>query len=312
MLSRVRRFGTTPWQASLDEARRLVGDAAAGVPTASSQLMREDLSLLRRHMSRLVRTRHPILKTLSTFYFQSGEAVQGKGLRPLMVLLMARACSDLRGTAASTNTRGPFVQRETSASNSHPSESPSSESPTSESLSTSSASRDMSSSDTSYSSALNLKTKALIEKLGFRPRGDIGERESEDDAFADVVLGERGITQKQAAIAAITEMIHTATLLHDDVIDEADTRRNAASINAAYGNKLAILGGDYLLSRASVGLARLQNTRAVDLLAQVIADLVEGEVMQMRAPSVASQFDLDYYLEKCKHEMQGRSTFISP
>jgi hypothetical protein len=54
-------------------------------------------------------------------------------------------------------------------------------------------------------------------------------------------------------------MIHTASLLHDDVIDVADTRRGVRSVNFVFGNKLAILAGDFLLARASVSLARLRN-----------------------------------------------------
>ena len=54
-------------------------------------------------------------------------------------------------------------------------------------------------------------------------------------------------------------MIHTASLLHDDVIDMADTRRGMNSVNFVFGNKLAILAGDFLLARASVSLARLRN-----------------------------------------------------
>jgi len=54
-------------------------------------------------------------------------------------------------------------------------------------------------------------------------------------------------------------MIHTASLFHDDVIDKATTRRNVSAVNQVFGNKLAILGGDFLLSRASVSLARLRN-----------------------------------------------------
>ena len=56
-------------------------------------------------------------------------------------------------------------------------------------------------------------------------------------------------------------MIHTASLFHDDVIDKADSRRGVESVNRAYGNKLAILAGDFLLARASVALARLRNER---------------------------------------------------
>ncbi|KAJ0014925.1 hypothetical protein Pint_20671 [Pistacia integerrima] len=65
---------------------------------------------------------------------------------------------------------------------------------------------------------------------------------------------------RQQCIAEITEMIHVASLLHDDVLDDADTRRGIGSLNLVMGNKLAVLAGDFLLSRACVALASLKNT----------------------------------------------------
>lgn len=78
-------------------------------------------------------------------------------------------------------------------------------------------------------------------------------------------------------------MIHVASLLHDDVIDASDQRRGEPSAPSAFGNKLSILSGDFLLGRASVALARLGSREVVELLATVIANLVEGEVLQLRA-----------------------------
>lgn len=78
-------------------------------------------------------------------------------------------------------------------------------------------------------------------------------------------------------------MIHTASLLHDDVIDMADVRRGVGSVNRVFGNKLAVLAGDFLLARASVCLARLRNVEVIELLSTVIEHLVRGEVMQMQA-----------------------------
>lgn len=101
----------------------------------------------------------------------------------------------------------------------------------------------------------------------------------------------------QRRLAEITEMIHTASLFHDDVIDKATTRRNVSSVNQVFGNKLAILGGDFLLSRASVSLARLRNLEVVELLSVVIEHLVKGEIMQMK-PSSSGRSQLEYYLKK--------------
>ena len=98
---------------------------------------------------------------------------------------------------------------------------------------------------------------------------------------SDLIL-DNDILPTQRRLAEITELIHTASLLHDDVIDLAQTRRGQPSGNERYGNKMAILAGDFLLARACVGLARLRNVEVVELLATVISNLVEGEFMQLR------------------------------
>lgn len=90
------------------------------------------------------------------------------------------------------------------------------------------------------------------------------------------------ILPSQRRLAEITEMIHVASLLHDDVIDVAATRRSSPSAPAAFGNKLSILGGDFLLARASLYLSRLGSNEVVELVASVLANLVEGEVMQVK------------------------------
>lgn len=96
-----------------------------------------------------------------------------------------------------------------------------------------------------------------------------------------------------------SEMIHTASLLHDDVIDEADTRRGVPSVNKVFGAKLAILAGDFLLARSSVCLARLRNLEAVELMSTVIEHLVKGEVMQMKnADGRDGITPFEYYLRK--------------
>lgn len=86
----------------------------------------------------------------------------------------------------------------------------------------------------------------------------------------------------QIRLAEITELIHAASLLHDDVIDVADTRRGTLTVNSMFGNQLAVLAGDFLLARASVALARLRDCEVVELLSTVIEHLVRGEVIQMR------------------------------
>jgi hexaprenyl-diphosphate synthase len=108
----------------------------------------------------------------------------------------------------------------------------------------------------------------------------------------------------QRRLAEITELIHTASLLHDDVIDHSVSRRGAPSANLEFGNKMAVLAGDFLLGRASVALARLRNAEVIELLATVIANLVEGEFMQLKNTARDesnpkwSEDTISYYLQK--------------
>lgn len=106
-----------------------------------------------------------------------------------------------------------------------------------------------------------------------------------------------GLRARQQSVAKITEMIHVASLLHDDVLDDADKRRGVESLNFIMGNKLAVLAGDFLLSKACVALADLKNTEVVGLLAKVVENLVTGETMQMASTSEQRR-SMEYYLEK--------------
>ncbi|KAJ8761236.1 hypothetical protein K2173_001292 [Erythroxylum novogranatense] len=113
-------------------------------------------------------------------------------------------------------------------------------------------------------------------------------------------LGKNSMTElrtRQQRIAEITEMIHVASLLHDDVLDDADTRRGIGSLNFVMGNKVAVLAGDFLLSRACVALAALKNTEVVSLLATVVEHLVTGETMQMTTTS-EQRCSMEYYMQK--------------
>ncbi|KAM0841847.1 hypothetical protein ACQ4PT_058737 [Festuca glaucescens] len=102
---------------------------------------------------------------------------------------------------------------------------------------------------------------------------------------------------RQQNIAEITEMIHVASLLHDDVLDDADTRRGVTSLNCIMGNKLSVLAGDFLLSRACVALAALGNTEVVSLMATAVEHLVTGETMQI-STSREQRRSMEYYLQK--------------
>ena len=87
--------------------------------------------------------------------------------------------------------------------------------------------------------------------------------------------------QDHIAAAAIIEFIHTATLLHDDVIDESELRRGRETANAVWGNAASVLVGDYLYSRAFQMMVELQNMDVMQLMANTTNAIAEGEVMQL-------------------------------
>ncbi len=88
------------------------------------------------------------------------------------------------------------------------------------------------------------------------------------------------ITPRHRRLAEITEMIHTASLVHDDVVDESEKRRGVPTVHSLFGNRVAILAGDFLFAQASWYLANLNNLDVVKLLSEVIMDLATGEIQQ--------------------------------
>lgn len=110
-------------------------------------------------------------------------------------------------------------------------------------------------------------------------------------------LPNQEITVKHRRLAEITEMIHTASLVHDDVIDEAEVRRGVPTVHSSFGNRIAVLAGDFLFAQSSWYLANLDNLAVVKLLSQVIMDLAEGEIQQ-GLNRFDTSLSIDAYLEK--------------
>ena len=106
--------------------------------------------------------------------------------------------------------------------------------------------------------------------------------------------GYRG--EARFTVAAVIEFIHTATLLHDDVVDESRLRRGRQTANAAFGNAAAVLVGDFLYSRAFQMMVELGNMRVMQVLAEATNAIAAGEVMQLMA-SRDPEVDEARYLE---------------
>jgi len=107
-------------------------------------------------------------------------------------------------------------------------------------------------------------------------------------------LGYRG--EARLALAAVVEFIHTATLLHDDVVDESNLRRGRRTANAAFGNAAAVLVGDFLYSRAFQMMVEVDDMRVMRVLAEATNTIAAGEVMQLMG-SHDPEVDEARYLE---------------
>jgi octaprenyl-diphosphate synthase len=107
-------------------------------------------------------------------------------------------------------------------------------------------------------------------------------------------LGYRG--EARLALAAVVEFIHTATLLHDDVVDESQLRRGMRTANAAFGNAAAVLVGDFLYSRAFQMMVEVDDMRVMRVLADATNTIAAGEVMQLMG-SHDPEVDEARYLE---------------
>ncbi len=96
------------------------------------------------------------------------------------------------------------------------------------------------------------------------------------------------------SIAAIIEFIHTATLLHDDVVDESNMRRGKETANALFGNSASVLVGDFLYTRSFQMMVKLNNMRVMDILSEATNIVAEGEVLQLMNCNDASTTEESY------------------
>nr|WDB00670.1 prenyl transferase [Cavernulicola chilensis] len=101
----------------------------------------------------------------------------------------------------------------------------------------------------------------------------------------------------QRRLAEITEIIHTASLIHDDIIDECNFRRGIPTVHKNYSPKIAVLAGDFLFAQSSWYLANLDNLEVVKVISKVIADFAEGEIQQ-GTTQFSTQVSIQKYLEK--------------
>jgi octaprenyl-diphosphate synthase len=121
---------------------------------------------------------------------------------------------------------------------------------------------------------------ALVNQIGHYIVGSGGKRiRPRLLLMVAAALGHEG--PRAHTLAAVVEFIHTATLLHDDVVDESNLRRGRQTANAMFGNAAAVLVGDFLYSRAFQMMVSVQSMSVLDILANATNVIAEGEVLQL-------------------------------
>ena len=120
----------------------------------------------------------------------------------------------------------------------------------------------------------------LINQLGYYIVSGGGKRIRPMIAIlAARAVGYQG--NAHVTIAALIEFIHTATLLHDDVVDESDMRRGKATANAAFGNAASVLVGDFIYTRAFQMMTSLGSLKVLEVMSEAVNVIAEGEVLQL-------------------------------
>ncbi|ODV87527.1 hypothetical protein CANARDRAFT_174567 [[Candida] arabinofermentans NRRL YB-2248] len=219
-------------------------------------LVSAEMGVLAKNIASLIGSGHPTLNRVSSYYFEA----EGKNVRPLIVLLLSKALSNI---PESERTRIIIDQYDVNDQE--------------EFKGTPKA--------FSFAGQSPLDSISPLRVLhGINPSIVLNplSKPMMDKKIYEKVDVKNGILPKQRRLSEITEMIHTASLLHDDVVDFSDSRRGRDSGNIAFTNKMAVLAGDFLLGRASVSLGRLRNSEVVELMSTAIANLVEGEFMQLK------------------------------
>ncbi|OAA59608.1 hexaprenyl pyrophosphate synthetase [Niveomyces insectorum RCEF 264] len=272
------RRASSAWAAAVSVAGNIVSNAFTRAKTNDMaidplRVVAKEMKHLIGDVRKLLGSGHPSLDRVAKYYTQA----EGKHMRPLIVLLMSRAtylCPKAPPPPSPCSSQQQPHQH-------YPSQPPLQ----------ASAGVDVSLSPLSVLSDFNPAWSGTVpSSFSDSPTAAAPSASASSSSPPPADGGARPeILPSQRRLAEITELIHTASLLHDDVIDHSESRRGAPSANLAFGNKMAVLAGDFLLGRASVALARLRNAEVVELLATVIANLVEGEFMQLK--NTASRTD---------------------
>ncbi|WLF76780.1 coq1 putative hexaprenyl diphosphate synthase [Lodderomyces elongisporus] len=250
------------FKTAVETAEKLVSPTSSSKFQDPFSIVSHEMSNLAKSIANLIGSGHPTLNRVSSYYFEA----EGKNVRPLIVLILSKALSKI---PRSERQRIPIDEYDVTQQ-AHIKGTP-------QYGQESIAGNSVDDSLSPLRILHGINPKIILDPLS-KPMDQLPEIDKLN-----------GILPKQRRLAEIVEMIHTASLLHDDVIDLSDSRRGRPSGNVAFTNKMAVLAGDFLLGRASVAIARLRNPEVIELLSTTIANLVEGEFMQLKNTVMSSK-----------------------
>ena len=113
--------------------------------------------------------------------------------------------------------------------------------------------------------------------------------------LSNYAAGGAAASENVVRLATVMEMLHTATLVHDDIIDNADTRRNRASVNARFGNQSAVLMGDWLYMSAFETSLKERSLEILDILTRLTRKMTEGELIQLTTLGKSAISETEYF-----------------
>lgn len=250
---------TDTFNTAVEAAEKLVQPTKEKSFNDPFSIVSHEMSSLAKLIASLIGSGHSTLNRVSSYYFEA----EGKNVRPLVVLLLSKA---LLNIPAEERNRIRIDSQDVTDQPVYPG------TPQGTVLAGNSVNQLIS----PLAVLHGINPKVILDPL-LKPMDQLPQMDAAN-----------GILPKQRRLAEIVEMIHTASLLHDDVIDLSDARRGRPSGNIAFTNKMAVLAGDFLLGRASVAIARLRNPEVIELLSTTIANLVEGEFMQLKNTVISS------------------------
>lgn len=262
--------------------------ATAPTPIDPHALLAPELSRIKSQLFGLLGSSHPTLSEIAAYYFQHPS----KQIRPLLVLLFSRATNGLGSQ---------FPLKTWAAEHAR--------------LSANELDAPLSRADVlcDFNPSMPDHTASFHAPFDLRPPPQrVYPTPPSSPSSLHVPTLSHTLLPTQLRLAQIVEMIHVASLLHDDVIDKSPLRRGSPSAPSAFGNKLSVLGGDFLLGRASAALSRLGSSEVVELISSVIANLVEGEILQMRGTGLPKVEDAASIASDATAEVDLEAVHASP